>query len=57
MVNDFILLQMLAKTLISNSMMMKRRSMQSQDLKLSEVVPFLGMVLWPFLPRLHVLTG
>ena len=57
MVNDFILLQMLAKTLISNSMMMKRKSMQSQDLKLSEVVPFLGMALLPFLPRPHILTG
>ena len=48
---------MLAKTLISNSMMMKRKSMQSQDLKLSEVVPFLGMALLPFLPRPRVLTG
>ena len=48
---------MLAKTLISNSMMMKRKSMQSQDLKLSEVVPFLGMALLPFPPRPRVLTG
>ena len=48
---------MLAKTLISNSMMMKRKSMQSQDLKLSEVVPFLAMALLPFLPRPRVLTG
>ena len=57
MVNDFILLQMLAKTLISNSMMMKRKSTQSQDLKLSEVVPFLAMALLPFLPHPRVLTG
>lgn len=48
---------MLAKTLISNSMMMKRKSMQSQDLKLSEVVPFLAMALLPFLPHPRVLTG
>ena len=38
MVNDFILLQTLAKTLTLDSMMMKRKSIKSQDLKLSGVV-------------------
>ena len=38
-------------------MMMKRKSTQSQDLKLSEVVPFLAMALLPFLPHPRVLTG
>ena len=49
------LLQMLAKTLTSNSTTMKRKLIKSQHQNPLEVVPFWGMALWPFQPRPHVL--